>query len=151
MGTRSLTVVKDEDGNEILTLYRQFDGYLTGHGRDLAKFLKGFKICNGIADYKAKKMANGPGCLAAQIVAHFKRPRYILKDRQSSVGLFYIEPTGSRHLGEEFIYTVVAYPNQEPLISVRRTRDDTLMVEGKPGEIQRKIRRMVQHDPQSVY
>ena len=39
MGTRSLTVVKEEE-NELLVMYRQMDGYPSGHGQDLANFLK---------------------------------------------------------------------------------------------------------------
>ena len=64
MGTRSLTYVEeswetsvaDEDNNNkvyetkqnILCMYRQHDGYLDGHGLELAKYLQGFNIVNGI-------------------------------------------------------------------------------------------------------
>ena len=62
MGTRSLTYVYDEMGNKITNMYRQFDGYPTGHGQELAEFL------NIVGDNH-----NGAGCLAAQLVAHFKK------------------------------------------------------------------------------
>ncbi len=39
MGTRSLTYVYDETGKVIIKMYLQFDGYPSGHGLDLAKFL----------------------------------------------------------------------------------------------------------------
>ena len=61
MGTRSLTFVYDEQGNKIINLYRQFDGYPTGHGQELAEFLNN------------QKMYNGAGDLAALLVAHFKK------------------------------------------------------------------------------
>ena len=38
MGTRSLTFVYDGD-KPIINMYRQFDGYLEGHGLELAEFL----------------------------------------------------------------------------------------------------------------
>lgn len=40
MGTRSLTYVYDESGKVIIKMYLQFDGYPSGVGMDLAKFLK---------------------------------------------------------------------------------------------------------------
>ena len=80
MGTRCLTYVY-EGNSPLVCLYRQFDGYPSGHGAELANFLKGIKLGNGIAaNPKMGKFANGMGCLAAQLVAHFKK----------SVGGFYI-------------------------------------------------------------
>ena len=73
MGTRSLTYVYEDDNEPIICMYRQFDGYPTGHGAELAHFLLPFKIVNGISgDAKMGKVANGIGCLAAQLVANFK-------------------------------------------------------------------------------
>jgi hypothetical protein len=88
MGTRSLTFVYDEvlDGEydkqagpdnqktkqvPIINMYRQYDGYIDGHGKELAEFLKPIKIINGIQD-NYKDVANGMGCLAAQLITHFK-------------------------------------------------------------------------------
>ena len=79
MGTRSLTTFietwKDEEGKqrkqEIVTMYRQYDGYPTGHGNDLAEFLSGGKLVNGIG-MDSGLVFNGMGCLTAQAVAHFK-------------------------------------------------------------------------------
>lgn len=100
MGTRCLTIVEDEQGKELVTLYRQFDGYPEGHGAELKSFLKGFNIVNGITDREAVKTANGAGCLAAQIVTHFKgQPDHRL-------GGIYIYPAGTRDVGEEYIYRV---------------------------------------------
>ncbi len=73
MGTRSLTYVYEDDNEPIICMYRQFDGYPTGHGAELAHFLLPFKIVNGISgDARMGKVANGMGCLAAQLVANFK-------------------------------------------------------------------------------
>ena len=80
MGTRSNTVVYDEDV-QILNMYRQMDGYPDGHGAELLEFLRPISIVNGITTGRAN-LANGGGCLAAQLVAHFK----------TGVGGFYIQP-----------------------------------------------------------
>lgn len=95
MGTRSLTVVNDERGREIMALYRQYDGYPTGHGEELVEFLRPFTVVNGLSGDKSK-VANGAECLAAQIVAHFK----------TEPGGFYLYPAKTRDVGEEWIYTV---------------------------------------------
>jgi hypothetical protein len=79
MGTRSLTTFietyKDDSGKqkkqEIVTMYRQYDGYPTGHGLDLAQFLSKGKMVNGIG-LDDTIVFNGMGCLTAQVVAHFK-------------------------------------------------------------------------------
>jgi len=94
MGTRALTFVYDGD-KPIVNLYRQYDGYPSGHGRELAEFLDGFKIVNGIGR-ETTRIANGMGCLAAQVVAHFK----------DSVGGFYIHSVDSTECGQDYEYHV---------------------------------------------
>lgn len=89
-------------------MYRQFDGYLEGHGKDLADFLSGFKLVNGISGDEPPKFANGMGCLAAQVVAHFK----------NEPGGIYIHAAGTRDVWEEYIYFVSGKTGEEPTISV---------------------------------
>lgn len=102
MGTRSLTVIYDQDQEkEICVLYRQFDGYPTGHGAELKEFLSGMEITNGIRHCQSKT-ANGAGCLAAQIIAHFK----------TDVGGFYLYPAGTRDVWEDYTYIVRAKAHQ---------------------------------------
>jgi hypothetical protein len=99
MGTRCLTEVLEQNGDVIITLYRQFDGYPRGHGKELKDFLEGFHICNGIGieqDRNRDIWANGMSCLAAQIVSHFKR----------GIGEFYLYKPGTRGVWEEYIYTI---------------------------------------------
>ena len=72
MGTRSSTTIHDGD-TPLVNIYRQYDGYPSGHGQELVDFLKGIEIVNGIGmGEPAKQQANGAGCLAAQIITHFK-------------------------------------------------------------------------------
>ena len=113
MGTRSLTVFNNEmDNSEIVVLYRQYDGYPTGHGRDLLSFLNNMEIVNGISNTEKRRIANGMGCLSAQIVAHLKE----------APGDFYLHSAGTRDIGEEFIYTL--YYTEELNIKVQDTYDD---------------------------
>ncbi len=99
MGTRSLTVFIDSNHNdeEIAVIYKQFDGYPEGHGKDLAEFLAGKTLVDGISGkHDESQIFNGTGCLAASVVTHFKnRP-----------GDVYLCPAGTRDTGEEYIYMV---------------------------------------------
>ena len=82
MGTRSLTYVYDGE-TPIMCMYRQFDGYLEGHGQELAEFLLSGKMVNGLPVGKKDELFfNGMGCLAAQMIANFKK----------TPGGFYIHP-----------------------------------------------------------
>ena len=79
MGTRSTTRIylspgelTELDREDSVVIYRQMDGYLSGHGKQLAEFLQDFVVVNGIPFSPQGKIANGMSCLAAQIVAHFK-------------------------------------------------------------------------------
>ena len=96
MGTRSLTRINNKNNQEICVLYRQMDGYPSGHGKELAAFLEGFTIVNGYNPDMKGKVANGATCLAAQIIAHFK----------TGVWDFYLYPAGTYGIGEEYIYYV---------------------------------------------
>lgn len=82
MGTRSLTYVYDGE-TPIMCMYRQFDGYLSGHGQELANFLNELTVGNGISGKPDLfTFANGMGCLAAQMIVCFKK----------TPGGFYIYP-----------------------------------------------------------
>jgi hypothetical protein len=105
MGTRSLTVVHDEDDKEIVVMYRQMDGYPTGHGEELAEFLRGMRIVNGISPGDTGKFANGMDCLAAQLVMHFKAGCK-MEYSPHFAGNIYLRPGGTRDYGEEYVYHV---------------------------------------------
>lgn len=106
MGTRSLTRVietwKDDNGKEkqekLVTMYRQYDGYPSGHGQELADFIKSGVVVNGIGGDEKRKVFNGAGCLAAQMISHFKG---------DSAGGFYIYSNSAKDVGEEYEYHVL--------------------------------------------
>ena len=121
MGTRSLTVFNNEmDNSEIVVLYRQYDGYPEGHGIDLLNFLNNMEIVNGISNKEKRRIANGMGCLSAQVVAYFKE----------AAGDFYLHSAGTRDIGEEFIYTL--YYTEELKIKVQDTYngEDNVIFDG---------------------
>lgn len=70
MGTSSSTIVKS-DGKILVNMNRQSDGYLSGHGEELFNFLDGMEVVNGLS-FGKRNVFNGPGCLAASLVAYFK-------------------------------------------------------------------------------
>ena len=137
MGTRSLTHFIDEpyekNGKEvrtkIVTMYRQFDGYPTGHGLQLAKFLNSGVMVNGISLGEQKTLLfNGMGCLAAQAVAHFKK----------EAGGFYLYRGGTKDCGEEYSYDVISNGEKKELTLVCReegyTRRTKIIFKGTPAE-----------------
>jgi len=139
MGTRSITVFEDEDGEEVARLYRQMDGYPEGHGLEMAQFFEGNQIVNGygmsgedIFNY------NGMGDVAAQLVAQLKTFHWplmaggtrnkilpsgkvgkvtnLMPDATQPkeyghprVGEFYLVGAGTTGMGEEYIYTVFPF------------------------------------------
>ena len=106
MGTRCLTIVQDR-GQEVMVMYRQMDGYPEGHGAELKAFLADKVMVNGIGR-DSKDVFNGMGCLACQIVAHFK----------TAPGDFYLHPSGTRDVGEEYIYYVKAKLGERAKVTV---------------------------------
>jgi hypothetical protein len=96
MGTRCLTFVYDGE-NPVINMYRQFDGYPSGHGVELAKFLAEFDaVVNGLTFNETRKVANGMGCLAAQMVSHFKK----------TAGGFYIHSVTDTDCWQDYEYHV---------------------------------------------
>lgn len=123
MGTRSLTYVyetyKNDKGQPVseplVCMYRQFDGYPSGHGADLAEFLNGMTVVNGLGLEENRKVANGMGCLAAQLVAFFK----------DGPGGFYLhKPVLGRDDWQEFEYHV--YADKVVVVNIGSNNDNVM-------------------------
>ena len=100
MGTRALVRVFDED-KEIVCIYRQFDGYPEALGKEVRDFCESKQVVNGIrGDMDETKIANGMGCLAAQLVAQLKLAR------APRLGSVYLMAPGTEDVGEEYVYDV---------------------------------------------
>ena len=98
MSTRSLTFIKNDTNRVLMNMYRQCDGYPSGIGTELYEFLKDIRMVNGISMDDGDKIANGAGCLAAQIVSHFK----------DGPGGVYLLPPSSRDCGQDYEYHITA-------------------------------------------
>ncbi len=82
MATRALiNFVEREDGVTFsahpgvdkihVQIYNHYNGYPEGLGVTLAEYLQDFKIVNGLP-MRTDKLANGLGCLSAQVVSYLK-------------------------------------------------------------------------------
>jgi len=128
MGTRSLTKIieKCDDGSKetITTMYRQYDGYLDGHGVELAEWLLNFHIVNGISLNETRLIANGMGCLAAQMFAYFK----------DGPGNIYCMHPNAQDCGEEYLYEIEEN-NKDILITVYDIWNKKEIFHGTPNEL----------------
>ena len=95
MGTRAITNVFDGD-TLLVTIYRQMDGYLDGHGAEMKKAIGERKLVNGIQGDRAS-VANGMGCLAAILIAS-------LKGDMEAGGIYINKPDPDA--SEEYTYTI---------------------------------------------
>lgn len=130
MGTRSLTVFTEDLNNsseEICVLYRQFDGYPTGHGADLKECLSKAQMGNGIPGgldlSDGSKFFNGMADLAVQTITRLKKMEvekasnfaaakvFGKKMNDLEPGQFYLHKAGTRDCGEDYTYTI--YPKGE--------------------------------------
>lgn len=126
MGTRSLTYVYDNNmadaGAPLICMYRQYDGYIKVHGKELADFLASKKLVNGLGQ-DTENLANGMGCLAALLVCHFK---------QGKAGGFYLQaPIVGVYSGQEYEYHIFEDGIQ---VIEGQIRDGNIMFEGTWAE-----------------
>ena len=132
MGTRSLTKVietyKDTKGktkkDKIICMYRQYDGYLKGHGEELANFLSDFTIVNGYGVDKKERIANGMGCLSAQLVSHFK----------DGVGNIYLYSPDTKDVWEDYTYLIEGNDKDQLKVKVMDFEKKKIF-EGTPTEL----------------
>lgn len=120
MGTRSTTAILDERGIQLVKIYRQYDGYLSGHGQELADFLNSKRLINGYANPNTTTECNGMGCLAAMLIGHLKQDR---------IGNIYITTPEST---EEYDYTI--YPKDNRLYIKAESVYDGVVYNGLASE-----------------
>lgn len=116
MGTRSNLRVKDDSGNVLVTVYRQFDGYPTGMGNDIKEYLNDGDciIVNGYQmDMENPEYFNGMGDLAAYLIGQLKLTPAQKHGHLKTIGNVYIYPpehepgTG----WEEYVYDLYVKNN----------------------------------------
>ena len=133
MATRSLVrFARREEGVSFsehpekieVQVYKHYDGYPQGHPVDLAKFLNGFKIVNGLSQ-DTYKMSNGLGCLSAQYVAAFKE----------QPGDIYIENPDTEHCDIEYITYVWGDQGKSIWIRIFDVYEEKCIFVGKPQQL----------------
>jgi len=121
MGTRCLTVIKegDKSSSDLCVIYRQMDGYPSGHGEDIKRLIGNIVVTNGYGDDTT--VANGMGCLAAQLVTglkldilkhHKKMKKGKKKNKVGMAGGIYIYSAGTRDVWEDYTYTIYLVKNE---------------------------------------
>jgi hypothetical protein len=73
MGTRSKTNVLDRNGNIIISIYRQMDGDIEHHGKNLQEFLKKNRLAKRINKHtKCPEYGGGMEDLAGELFCYLK-------------------------------------------------------------------------------
>lgn len=107
MGTRSTYRVietfkdfetKKQVKRNLVLVYVQFDGYPDGHPEAIAEWLASGHVVNGISSNDKGLIFNGPGCLAAQLVAK-------LKDGPGGTYICDLKSRGN--CSEDYLYDIV--------------------------------------------
>lgn len=101
MGTRA-TLQVQVSGTPLLTVYRQYDGYLSGMGNDILQMISK-EYCNGCQD--SSKQYNGIYNLAAMLVVKLNIDNVYGEDVHC--GNVYIKPPSDHNDdGNDYAYTV---------------------------------------------
>jgi hypothetical protein len=143
MGTRSQTIFIESYTDEktstlkkskFCTMYRHMDGYPSEHGTELAEFLATGHLVNGIGLANKERIFNGMGCLAAQVVTHFK----------NGAGGIYIQHPNIGVGWEDYIYEVEGNSSTKEIIlrcfevsynsETSKSRKGKKIFEGSPME-----------------
>ena len=111
MSTRSTIRFRNDGDSPVCCVYKHFDGYIEGLGHDLAKWLKGMTLINGISnkEQEGHDYANGIGCLAAKWIA----------DNKTETGDIYLCGSKAWH---EYNYDVVLY--RQRIFNIAGTKAD---------------------------
>ena len=106
-------------------IYHHYDSYPDHLGVGLAKFLSDIRVVNGLGDHKGAVLANGMGCLVAQVVTHLKLGRhYDLENdlpvvgHENRAGNVYVDKPGEDRMDTEYTYYVWADYNKGIWISI---------------------------------
>jgi hypothetical protein len=141
-----MTIVKDgdKDSQNIICLYSQYDGYPSGHGKNLKTLIGHLQIVNGMSGTNPN-IANGMGCLAVQLITFLKNDHYersqqnlewINKAHEEDghkiagdgyAGSYYLCPTDQGDKWDEYKYTVYfVKKDHEVLEQERREQNEAI-------------------------
>jgi len=112
-------------------IYHHHDGYPEYLGVRLSKYLRDFKVVNGIGRKdEEQKLANGLGCLSAQIVSKFK----------NGPGGVYVDQHGTKRGDLDYIYYVWATEGKDIWISIFDAWDNQCLFVGGPQKLINKYK-----------
>ena len=107
-------------------MYRQFDGYPSGHPCETAEWLASGEVVNGFSSNETKLIFNGAGCLAAQLVAKYK----------TEPGGTYLNPL--KHRGkcwEDYLYDIIVKEDQTiEFVCYENGKRKTEVFRGSPSD-----------------
>ena len=128
MATRALiNIVERQEGRSFsktlpstaihTQVYNHYDGHPERLGVTLASYLKGYDIRNGIPNEYQGPIANGIGCLSAQLVSY-------LKDEPGNV---YLQPPVDPEW-EDYVYYVWVKEEARIMISIFDSNNECIYV-----------------------
>jgi len=98
-------------------LYKHYDGYPKRLGVTLANYLNGYDIRNGVPSEHQGPLANGIGCLAAQLVSYMKDgPGDVYLRKPSNIDM------------EDYVYYIWIKENEEIMISIFNYEEECIFV-----------------------
>ena len=111
-------------------IYHHYDGYPEGLGCNLAEFLCDFRVVNGLPlnYFEDIKVANGMGCLSAQLIA-------ALKEEPGSV---YVDYINAERIDIEFTYYIWGCVDKDIWMSIFDRHDKCIFV-GTPQKLIEKF------------
>ena len=98
-------------------IYNHYDGHPERLGVTLASYLKGYDIRNGITNQYQGPIANGIGCLAAQLVSYLKE----------EPGNVYLQPPKNIDM-EDYVYYVWVKEGSRIMISIFNYEEECIYV-----------------------
>ena len=101
-------------------IYHHYDSYPDLLGVGLAKFLSDIRVVNGLGSHKGDRLANGMGCLVAQVITHLKLGRHyeLENDCSLNAGNVYVDEPGKDRGDTEYTYYVWATENKGIWMSI---------------------------------
>ena len=102
-------------------IYHHYDSYPDHLGVGIAKFLSDIRVVNGLGSHKGKVLANGMGCLAAQVLTYLKLGRHYDNPPQKEeiqVGNVYLDGPNTERGDLEYAYYIWATENKDIWISI---------------------------------
>ena len=124
----------------LVNIYHHYDGNPERLGVKLAKFLLPYKITNGDQFYRqelSSHLANGPECLAAQLVKELKTGDIC----DTVVGNVYLYPRNPYKYDAEYIYTLYPKINEPTYIAIYKNFDDEVIFVGTSDKLIKKYDR----------